>query len=81
MRYNNLTHLTIEEGFYIHNIAFVISGEVHREDPALKHGSGHHTTGDGEIYKGEFFEGFRHGKGLWVYPEGHTYDGNWEVFI
>lgn len=36
-------------------------------------------TPDGEVYHGEFQDNFRHGKGKWTYPAGHTYDGSWEV--
>ena len=32
---------------------------------------------DGKVYKGEFLDGKRHGRGSISYPDGSTYDGEW----
>lgn len=31
----------------------------------------------GEIYEGALFNGFRHGKGICLFPDGNMYEGAW----
>ena len=35
----------------------------------LKHGQGKYTYGNGDVYKGQWHEGKRQGKGVYIYKE------------
>ncbi len=43
---------------------------------ASYHGHGEINCGDGNAYKGEFFEGTNHGRGVFKLADGGIYEGN-----
>ncbi|KAK0083113.1 hypothetical protein PV325_009311 [Microctonus aethiopoides] len=64
-----------EEDEYISNPLDEYEGD--RNDKGERHGYGKTLSSNGDVYIGEYRQGFRHGKGLYVFKNGSKYDGEW----
>lgn len=51
--------------------------EGERNEAGERHGTGKALLPNGDIYVGEYRDGFRHGKGVYVFKNGARYNGEW----
>ena len=47
------------------------------ENPVSPYSFKKETYANGDVYIGEFYNGKRHGYGIYYYPNGNRYEGNW----